>query len=153
SGTKAEPKEQSSQPVVPMVVYRKAMRPLLDAVARFAPATTVALADGRVAVHLSTLPPLEARQLQVHVVTADGGIALTASAAGTSWGRLAIDGRVDSAELRALIKVRASQLKLQPALDETLSSLRESLVLSDADAELEAATDGHTGIKVTLNLD
>jgi hypothetical protein len=153
SGTKAEPGEQASQPIVPMVLYRNAMRPLLDAVARFAPATTVALEDGRVAVHLSTLPPLEARELQVQIVTDGGGIALTASAAGTYWGRLAIDGRVESADLRALVKVTASQLKLQPALDDTFSSVRQSLVLSDADAELEATTDGHTDIKVALSLD
>jgi hypothetical protein len=51
------------------------------------------------------------------------------------------------------VKVKASQLKLQPALEETFSSVHQSLVLSDADAELEAATDGHTDIKVALNLD
>src|SRR5215469_5816297 len=153
SGAKREPREQSSQPIVPIVLYRNAMRPLLDAVARFAPATTVALEDGRVAVHLSTLPPLEARELQLQIVTDGGGIALTASAAGTYWGRLAIDGRVEFADLRALVKVKASQLKLQPALEETVSGVRQSLVLSDADAELEAATDGHTDIKVALNLD
>jgi hypothetical protein len=153
SGAKGESREQPSQPIVPIVLYRNAMRPLLDAVARFAPATTVALEDGRVAAHLNTLPPLEARELQVRIVTDGGGIALTATAAGTYWGRLAIDGRVEFADLRALIKVRASQLKLQPALEETVSSVRQSLVLSDADAELEAATDGHTDIKVALNLD
>src|SRR5215472_5709253 len=152
-GAKAEPREQPSQPIVPMVLYRNAMRPLLDAVERFAPATTVALEDGRVAVHLGTLPPFEARELRVQLVTDGGGIALTAAAAGTYWGRLAIDGRVGFADLRALIKVRASQLKLQSALEETVSSVRQSLVLSDADAELEAATDGHTDIKVALNLD
>jgi uncharacterized protein involved in outer membrane biogenesis len=153
SGAKAEPKEQPSQPIVPMVFYRNAMRPLLDAVARFAPATTVALEDGRVAVHLGTLPPFEARDLQVKIVTDAGGVALTAAAAGTYWERVAIDGRVEFADLRALVKVRASQLKLQPALEEALSSVRQSLLLSDADAELEAATDGHTDIKVALNLD
>src|SRR5215467_12152592 len=153
SGAKGESREQSSQPTVPIVLYRNAMRPLLDAVARFAPATTVALEDGRVAVHLNTSPPLEARELQVQIITDGGGIALTAAAAGTYWGRLAIDGRVEFADLRALIKVRASQLKLQPALEGTFSSVHQSLVLSDADAELEAATDGHTDIKVALNLD
>src|SRR6516225_4866929 len=153
SGAKGESREQSSQPIVPIVLYRNAMRPLLDAVARFAPATTVALEDGRVAVHLNTLPPLEARELQVHIVTDGGGIALTAAAAGTYWGRLAIDGRAEFADLRALIKVRASQLKLQPALEDAFSSVRQSLVLSDANVELEAATDGHTDIKVALNLE
>jgi uncharacterized protein involved in outer membrane biogenesis len=91
SSAKAEPREQSSQPTVPIVLYRNAMRPLLDAVARFAPATTVALEDGRVAVHLSGVPPLEARELQLQIVTDGGGMALTASAAGTYWSRLAID--------------------------------------------------------------
>src|SRR5215469_4832046 len=153
SGAKGEPREQSSQPIVPIELYRNAMRPLLDAVARFAPATTVALEDGRVAVHLSRLPPLEARDLQLQMVTDGRGIALTASAAGTYWGRLAIDGRVEFADLRALVKVRAAQLKLQPALEDTISGVRQSLVLSDADAELEAATDGHTDIKVALKLD
>src|SRR6516225_9081405 len=52
SGTKAEPGEQASQPVVPIVLYRNAMRPLLDAVPRFVPATSVALQDGRLAVRL-----------------------------------------------------------------------------------------------------
>src|SRR6516164_2573631 len=153
SPAKAEPKEQSSQPFVPIALYRNAMRPLLDAVARFAPATTVALEDGRVAVHLNTFPPLEARELQVQIVTDGGGIALTASATGTYWDRLAIDGRAEFADLRALIKVRASQLKLQPALEDAFSSVRQSLVLSDANVELEAATDGHTDIKVALNLE
>src|SRR5215469_9898689 len=153
SGAKREPREQSSQPIVPIVLYRNAMRPLLDAVARFAPATTVALENGRVAVHLSTAPPFEARELQVQIVTDGGGIVLTAAAAGTYWGRLAIDGRAEFADLRAVVKVRASQLKLQPALADTFRSVRQSLALSDADAELEAATDGHTDIKVTLNLD
>ena len=153
SGAKAEPEEQPSQPIVPMVLYQNAMRPLLDAVARFAPATTVALEDGRVAVHVGTLPPFEARELQVQIVTDGGGIALTAAAAGTYWGRLAIDGRAEFADLRALVKVKASQLKLQPALEDTLGSVRQSLVLSDADAQLEAATDGHTDIKVALNLE
>src|SRR5215469_1327803 len=153
SGAKGEAREQSSQPILPIELYRNAMRPLLDAVARFAPATTVALEDGRVAVHVSTLPRLEARELQVQIVTDGGGIALTASAAGTYWGRLAIDGRVEFADLRALIKVRASQLKLQPALEDTFSSVSQSLVLSDAEAELEAATDGHTDITVALNLE
>jgi uncharacterized protein involved in outer membrane biogenesis len=153
SGAKPEPREQPSQPTVPMVLYQKAVRPLLDAVARFAPATTVALEDGRVAVHLGTLPPFEARELQLQIVTDGGGIALTATAAGTYWGRLAIDGRAEFADLRALVKVKASQLKLQSALEDTPSSVRQSLVLSDADAELEAATDGHTDIKVALNLD
>jgi hypothetical protein len=152
SPAKAEPRE-STQPTVPIVLYRDAMRPLLDAVARFAPATTVALQDGRVALHLSRLPLLEARELQVQMVTDGGGIALTASAAGTYWARLAIDGRVEFADLRALVKVKASQLKLQPALEDTFSGVRQSLVLSDADAELEAATDGHTDIKIALNLD
>jgi hypothetical protein len=101
SPAKAEPRERSSQPIVPIVLYRNAMRPLLDAVARFAPATTAALKHVRVAVHLSTLPPLEARELQVQIVTDGAGIALTASAAGTYWGRLAIDGRVEFADLRA----------------------------------------------------
>jgi AsmA-like C-terminal region len=148
---KAEPREQSAQPIVPIVLYRNAMRPLLDAVARFAPATTVAVEDGRVAVHLSRLPPLEARELQLQIVTDGGGMALTASAAGTYWSRLAIDGRVEFADLRALVKVKASQLKLQSALEDTFSSVRQSLVLSDADAELEATTDGHTDIKVALD--
>src|SRR6516162_5375010 len=153
SGAKGEPREQSSQPILPIELYRNAMRPLLDAVARFAPATTVALEDGRVAVHLSTLPPLEARELQVQIVTDGKGIALTASAAGTYWGRLAIDGRVEFADLRTLAKVKASQLKLQPALEGTFGSVHQSLVLSDANAELEAATDGHTDITVALNLE
>jgi hypothetical protein len=153
SGAKGESREQSSQPIVPMVLYRNAMRPLLDAVTRFAPAATVAVDDGRVAVHLSTLRPLEARELQVKMVTDGGGIALTAAAAGTYWSRLAIDGRVEFADLRALVKVKASQLKLQTALKDTFSSVGQSLVLSDADAELEAATDGHTDITVALNLD
>src|SRR5215471_13710736 len=148
SGAEGESREQSSQPIVPLVLYRNAMRPLLDAVARFAPATTVALEDGRVAVHLNTVPPLEARELQVRIITDGGGIALTAAAAGTYWGHLAIDGRVEFADLRALVKVRASQLKLQPALEDTLNSLRQSLALSDADVQLEASTDGHTDIKV-----
>src|SRR5215469_8196006 len=73
SGAKGESKEQSSQPIVPIALYQNAMRPLLDAVARFAPATTVALEDGRVAVHLTTVPPLEVRELQVRVVTDGGG--------------------------------------------------------------------------------
>src|SRR5215469_11495707 len=153
SGAKGEAREQSSQPILPIELYRNAMRPLLDAVARFAPATTVTLEDGRVAVHLSSLPPLEARELRVRIVTDGGGIALAASAAGTYWGRLVIDGRVEFADLRALVKVKASQLKLQPALEDAFSSVRQSLVLSDADAELEAATDGHTDIKVALDLD
>ncbi|HEX8782870.1 MAG TPA: AsmA family protein, partial [Steroidobacteraceae bacterium] len=151
SSAKAEPRQQSSQPTVPVVLYRNAMRPLLDAVARFAPATTVAVEDGRVAVHLSRLPPLEARELQLQIVTDGGGMALTASAAGTYWSRLAIDGRLEFADLRALVKVKASQLKLQPALEDTFSSVRQPWVLSDADAELEAATDGHTDIKVALD--
>jgi hypothetical protein len=153
SPAKTEPREPSSQPTVPVVLYRNAMRPLLDAVARFAPAMTVGLEDGRVAVHLSSLAPLEARELQAQIVTDGGGIALTASAAGGYWGRLAIDGRVEFADLRALVKVKASQLRLQPALEDTFNSARQSLVLSDADAELQAATDGHTDIKVVLDLD
>src|SRR6516162_10884642 len=32
SGAKGEPREQSSQPIVPIELYRNAMRPLLDAV-------------------------------------------------------------------------------------------------------------------------
>jgi hypothetical protein len=153
SPAKAEPSEQSSEPIVPIRLYRNAMRPLLDAVARFAPATTVALADGRVAVHLSTIPPLEARELQVQLVTDGGGIALTASATGTYWGRLAIDGRVEFADLRALVKAKASQLKLQPALEGKFGSVHQSLVLSDANVELEATTDGYTDITVALNLE
>lgn len=152
SPAKAEPREQPPKPTIPVVLYRNAMRPLLDALARFAPATTVALEDGRVAVHLSKLPPLEARDLQVQIVTDGGGVALTATAAGTYWGRLAIDGRVRRADLRALVKVKASQLKLQPVLEDAFSSVGQSLVLSDADAELQAATDGHTDIMVSLDL-
>jgi hypothetical protein len=153
SPAKAESGEQSSQPTAPIVLYRNALRPLLDAVGRFAPAAIVAVQDGRVALHFSGLPPLEARELQAQIITDGGGCALSASAAGSYWGRIAIDGRVESADLRALLKVKASQLKLQQALEDTFSNMRQSLVLSDADAELEAATDGHTDIRVALGLD
>ncbi|MBS0580551.1 MAG: AsmA-like C-terminal domain-containing protein [Proteobacteria bacterium] len=153
STAKAGPGKESSQSTIPMVLYRNAMRPVLDALARFAPAATVVVDDGRVTVHLSGLQPLEAREIHAQVMTDGEGIGLTASAAGTYWGRIVINGRAEFADLRALVKVKASQLKLQPALEGTFSNVRQSLVLSEADAELEAATDGHTDIKVALNLD
>jgi hypothetical protein len=66
---RSKAKKESSQPAIPLALYRSVMRRVLDAAARFAPATTVAIADGRVAWHLFDLPPLEASKLNLRLVT------------------------------------------------------------------------------------
>ncbi len=143
---------KSSTPVDPLALYRNAMRPVLDAIARFAPATTVAIEDGRVALHLFDLPPFEASKLDLQIVTDDKGVAVDASATGTYWDRIAIGGRVEFADLSASVKLDAAGLKPQPALENMFTSLRESLLLSNVDMKLEARTDGHTGFDVALGL-
>ena len=148
-----EATEQSPKPSAPLALYRSAMRPVLDAVARFAPNTTVAIEDGRVGLHLFDRHPFEASKLKVQIVTDDQGVALDASASGTYWDRVAIDGRVEFADLRAFVKLEGSGLKLQQALEAVLTNIRESLVLSDVGAKFEARTDGHTDIDVALGID
>jgi len=153
AASKEDAQEKSSQPATPLALYRRVMRPALDAIGRFAPATTVAIEDGRVACHLSGLQPFEARELNVRILTDGKGIALDASATGTYWERVAINGRVEFADLRALVRVEGSELKLQPALEDVSKKMRESLALSDAGAKLEVGTDGHTDINITLGLE
>ena len=129
------------------------MRPLLDAAARFAPSTTVAIEDGRVALHLFDLPPFEASRLNLRIVSDGKGVAVDASATGPYWDRLAIDGRVEFADLRALFRLEGSGLKPQRALEGILTGMRESLVVSNVGARLEARTDGHTDIEIAFGLD
>jgi hypothetical protein len=153
STAQAEAQEKSSGPTNPLALYRSAMRPILDAVARFAPHTTVAIEDGRVAVHLFKLPPFETSKLELKMITDDNGVAVNASATGTYWDRVAIDGRVEFGDLRALVKLEGAGLKPQPALEEIFTDLRKSLMLSEVGATFEARTDGHTDIGIALGLD
>ena len=145
-------REEPSQPAIPLALYRSAMRGVLDAAARFAPATTVAIEDGRVAWHLPGLP-LEASRLNLRIVTDGNGVALDASATGTHWDRVAIEGRVESADLSARVRVEGTGLKVQRALEGLLPNMRETLALSSVGAKFEARTDGHTDIEIGLGLD
>ncbi len=137
----------------PLALYRSAMRPVLDAAARFAPSTTVAIEDGRVALHLPDLAPFEASKLNLRIVSDGKGVEVDASATGPYWDRLAIDGRVEFVDLRALIRLEGSGLKPQRALESMLTGMRESLVISEVGARLEARTDGHTDIEIAFGLD
>jgi hypothetical protein len=137
----------------PLALYRSAMRPVLDAAARFAPDTTVAIQNGRVALHLFDLPPFEVSKLHVQIVTDGKGVAVEASATGPYWDRVAIDGRVEFADLRTLVRLEGSGLKPQLALEGMLTDMRQSLVLSNVGAKLEARTDGHTDIEIAFGLD
>jgi hypothetical protein len=149
SASAAKEKAKSS----PLALYRSAMRPVLDAAARFAPSTTVAIEDGRVSLHLFDLPPFEARKLNLRIVSDAKGVAVDASATGPDWDRLAIDGRVEFADLRALFRLEGSGLKPQRALEGIFTDMRESLVVSSLGARLEARTDGHTDIEIGFGLD
>ena len=137
----------------PLALYRSAMRPILDAAARFAPSTTVAVEDGHAALHLFDLPPFEARKLNLRIVSDAKGVAVDASAAGPDWDRLAIDGRVEFADLRALFRLEGSGLKPRRALEGIFTGMRESLEVSSLGARLEARTDGHTDIEIAFGLD
>jgi uncharacterized protein involved in outer membrane biogenesis len=145
-------KKESSRPTNVLALYRSAMRPVLDAVARFAPETTIAISGGRVALHLFELPTYEMSKLDLKVVTDEKGVAVNASAAGTYWDNVAIDGRVEFADLRALVKLECAGLKPQAALEEILTDIRKSLVLSNITAKFEASTDGRTDIGIALDL-
>ena len=145
-------REAPAQPAIPLALYRSAMRGVLDAAARFAPATTVAIEDGRVAWHLPGLP-LEVSRLNLRLVTDGNGVAVDASATGTHWDRVAIEGRVESADLSARVRVEGTGLKVQRALEGLLPSMRETLALSSVGAKVEARTDGHTDIEIGLGLD
>jgi hypothetical protein len=129
------------------------MRPVLDAAARFAPATTVAIADGHVVLHLFALPPFEVGKLNLRMITDAKGVALDASATGTYWDRVAIEGRVEFDDLRARMKLEGSGLRPQPALEAMFADVRGFLALSELGAQLEARTDGHTDIDIVLGLD
>ncbi len=137
----------------PLALYRSAMRPILDAAARFAPSTTVAIEDGGVALHLFDLPPFEARELNLRIVSDAKGVAVDASATGPDWDRLAIEGRAEFADLRALFRLEGSGLKPQRALESIFTGMRESLVVSSVGAKLTARTDGHTDIDIAFGLD
>jgi AsmA-like C-terminal region len=149
SASAGQEKEKPS----PLALYRSAMRPILDAAARFAPSTTVAIEDGRMNLHLLDLPPCEASKLNLRLVSDGRGVAVAASATGPYWDRLAIDGRVEFADLRSLIRLEGSGLKPQRALESMLTGRRESLVVSEVGARLEARTDGHTDIEIAFGLD
>jgi len=152
-GENKKPEEKSPETSTPVALYRKLMRPALDAAARFTPATTLAIKHGRVACHLGQLPPFEATDFNLQMVTDSRGIALDASATGTHWSRVTINGRVEFADLSALVNMEGSQLKLQPLIDGMSGNLRESVVLANADAKLEARTDGHTDMRIALGLE
>jgi hypothetical protein len=145
--------EKSSKPLNPLALYRSALRPVLDALARFAPNTTVVIQDGRLGLHLFDSQPFEASKLALRLIIDDTGVAVDASATGTYWDRVAIAGRVEFVDLRALVKLEASGLKPQQALENIITDIRESLVLANVGAKLEAHTDGHTDIHVALDLD
>jgi len=145
-------KNRSSKPVDPLTRYRDTMRPVLDAVARFAPNTTVAVKDARAVFRPFDSPPFEARKVNLKLVTSQRGVVVAASATGTYWDRAVIDGRMEYADLSARLKLESSDLNLQPALEQILAKLRVSLSLSHLGAKFEAGTDGHTGIDVALDL-
>jgi hypothetical protein len=150
---KSTDKDAAEPPSNPLDLYRKAMRPVLDAVARFAPETTLAIDQGRVALHMLDLPPFEASDLDLQIVTDAQGIAVNATTLGTYWDSVTIEGRMEYADLSAAVKVDATGLKPQAVLDGLLTNLREVLVLSDVGAQLEARTDGKTAINIALDLD
>jgi len=137
----------------PLEAYRSAMRPVLDIVSRFAPDTTLAIDEGRVALHILQLPPFEAANIDLNIVTDAKGITVDATATGAYWERVALDGRIEFADTRALVKMDVAGLKAQPILEGVLADIRQALVLSSIGAKLEARTDGLTGINVSLDLD
>lgn len=137
----------------PLVIYRDIMRPVLDGIARFAPNTTLAIDSGRVALHVAQLPPFEASNLNLKILTDDAGIAVDATASGTYWDHVVLKGRMEYADLSATVKLDAAGLKPQPVLEGLLTNIREALVLSEIGTVLEARTDGKTSIDADLNLD
>ena len=152
SASEGNPPEKPPLPRNPLAVYRSAMQPVLNTLARFAPNTTIAIEDGRVNLHLFDLSALETGQLQLHLVTDDRGVTVDASATGAYWERLTLDGRVEFADLRALVRLQGSGLKVQKALQDMLPDVRDSLVVADVGARVEARTDGQTDIRVVLGL-
>jgi uncharacterized protein involved in outer membrane biogenesis len=153
SADEEKEREDTAEPINPLALYRTVMRPVLDAVARFAPDTAIAIKDGRVALYVLDFPPFEANKLELKIVTDEKGVAIEVTATGTYWDHFAIDGRVDFADLNALVKLEATGLKPQSALEALLTDIRKSLVLSNVSTKLEARTDGHTSIDIALDLD
>jgi hypothetical protein len=137
----------------PLALYRKALRPVADIIARFAPDTTLAIDQGRVALHLRDLPPFEASALNLSIVTDGEAVAVQATAKGTYWDELNIAGRLGLVDLKATAKIDATGLKPQTVLEGLLTNVRDALVLSSVGARLEAHTDGKTDIGIGLDLD
>jgi hypothetical protein len=137
----------------PLALYRNAMRPVVDVIARFAPNTTLAIDQGRVALHVRDLPSFEASALNLSVVTDGEGVVVQATARGTYWDELKIEGRLEFADLKATAKLDAAGLKPQTVLEGLLTNVREALVLSSVGARLAANTDGKTDIGIGLDLD
>ena len=99
------------------------------------------------------MPPFETNQLDLRIVTDDKGAAVDASATGTYWDSLAIKGRVEFADLRAVVELYGAGLKPQPALEKLFAGIRESLILADVGTSLAVRTDGHTEIDIAFDLD
>jgi hypothetical protein len=152
SASEVQPAGKPPTPRNLLAVYRSAMRPVRDTLTRFAPNTTIAVEDGRVNLHLFALPALETRQLQLRLITDERGVTVDASATGAYWERVILNGRVEFADLRALVSLQGSGLHVQKALQRILPDARDSLGVADVGARLEARTDGQTDISVALGL-
>jgi hypothetical protein len=137
----------------PLEIYRSVMRPIMDGIAKFAPDTTLAIEQGRVAIHVAELPSFEASDLDLQILTDDKGVAVEATAAGTFWDKVAVKVRLGFADLSADVKLDAAGLKPQPVLEALLTNIRQALVLSNVAANLEAHTDGKSVIDAAIELD
>ncbi|HVY04731.1 MAG TPA: AsmA family protein, partial [Burkholderiales bacterium] len=109
--------------VDPFTAWRGAMQPVVQALRRFAPATTLHIVDGSVQIQAQGLPAIGATKMNLRAVTDAGGMALSGAFAGTHWDRVKIDARLGYANLDLSAQVEAAGMKPQTMLDAVLGDV------------------------------
>jgi hypothetical protein len=126
--------------------YRFAMGPVVDAVRKFAPDTSLEVDDAIVDVHAPDMLPIRLSGLALQARSGLRGIDLELSTASNYWSRLELSGRVEFSDLSARASVDAADIRPQPWLDRYLPKSPVGVTVPAASVRADLRTDGKTSL-------
>jgi len=127
--------------------YRSLLRPVVEAVRKYAPDTVVAIEDGELEVRVPDTPPMQLSKLWLRVRTGAAGVGLDATAASRYWSGLTLSARLEYADLSARATFGGRNIAPQAWLERYLGHLPVGVSITPVRLQAVVRTDATTSVE------